>query len=104
MIAVYVAHPLRGRDADPAEIEANIAKVTEICERIREVNPDLLILSPIHAFGFVDPLGPQEWVLEQCRGLLACADELWVFGDWQNSEGCRMEVEHAKVLGIPVLY
>jgi len=32
------------------------------------------------------------------------ADELWVFGNWQMSEGCRMEVEHARKLGITVLF
>lgn len=67
-------------------------------------NDGILFLSPIHAFAFISALGPDEWVLGQCRELLSLADEIWVFGDWEHSEGCRMEVEHAKKLGITVVF
>ena len=104
MKKVYIAHPLRRGTRDMAEIGKNIARVTEICRSVSWQHPNVLVLSPIHAFGFVSPLEPQEWVLSQCRALLEMADELWVFGDWQNSEGCRMEVEHARKMGITVVF
>lgn len=96
LVRVYVSHPLRGN------VEANRGRVDEICRRISEEHPDVTILSPIHNFGYVSPLGPQEWVLSQCRGLLHAADELWLFGEWERSEGCLMELACALEMGIPV--
>ncbi len=104
MKKIYVAHPLRGDTRNIGEIARNINRITHICTSISKNHPDILILSPIHAFSFISSLGPQDWVLSQCRTLLELADELWVFGDWQKSEGCRMEVEHARKLGITVLF
>jgi hypothetical protein len=37
-------------------------------------------------------------------GLLSLVDELWVFGDWRRSEGCRIEVDFARHRGIPVIF
>ena len=98
LVKVYVSHPLRGN------VEENRGRVDEICRRISEEHPDVTILSPIHNFGYVSPLGPQEWVLEQCRRLVTLADELWVYGSWMDSEGCRMEIALAETRGIPVVF
>ena len=104
MRRVYIAHPLRGERLDIAEVERNISRVTELCRHVAEERSDVLILSPIHAFDFVSPLGPQDWVMRQCLALLDLADELWVFGDWERSEGCRMEVAHARGTGKLILF
>ena len=104
MRRVYIAHPLRGERLDIAEVERNVARVTELCRRVAEEHPDVLILSPIHAFDFVSPLGPQDWVMRQCLALLDLADELWVFGDWERSGGCCMEVGHARATGKLILF
>ena len=104
MKKVYIAHPLRGERLDIAEVERNISRVTELCRHVAEERSDVLILSPIHAFDFVSPLGPQDWVMRQCLALLDVADELWVFGDWERSEGCRMEVAHARGTGKLILF
>lgn len=106
MKKVYVAHPLRGDTRDIQTVFANISKVDDLLRRLaaKHENDDILLLSPIHAFAFVSVLGPDEWVLGQCRELLSLADEIWVFGDWEHSEGCRMEVEHARKQGITVVF
>ena len=106
MKKVYVAHPLRGDTRDIQTVFANISKVDDLLRRLaaKHENDGILLLSPIHAFAFVSALGPDEWVLEQCRELLSLADEIWVFGDWEHSEGCRMEVEHARNLGMKVIF
>lgn len=106
MKKIYVAHPLRGGTSDINAIYENrlTADVLMLMLSRKHENEEILFLSPIHAFSFAPPLGRQEWVLAQCRGLLELADELWVFGDWQESEGCRMEVEHARKLGITVVF
>jgi hypothetical protein len=109
---VYIAHPLRPNPASSSETPyedclRNIRDTANICGHLLKTRPDLLILSPIHAFGFVNPLcegEKAELVLTQCRRLLALADELWVYGDHEKSEGCRMEIAHARSLGIPIVY
>ena len=106
MKRVYIVHPLRGGTRDAEIIHENYLKadVLMLVLSKEHENEEILFLSPIHAFSFASPLGPQDWVLSQCCALLELADELWVFGDWQGSEGCRMEVEHARKLGITVLF
>lgn len=99
MKSAYICHPLRGRTGSPEEIKSNLERIDEICKNLAAIYPDVLLLSPLHAFSFYDPRGPQEQVLGQCVAMLERADELWVFGDWQESQGCRMEVEYAKRLG-----
>jgi len=97
MKAVYVAHPLRDN------VTENVKKVTKICQGITEKG-GVIPLSPIHAFGFMDPEGEQTFVFNCCLRLLSMVDELWVFGDWRLSEGCRIEVDFARRLGIPVVF
>lgn len=94
---VYIAHPLRN------DIDNNIQKVNEICKNIAK-NLEVVPISPIHAFGFIDPLGDQEQVFGYCRAMLEGCSELWVFGDWWKSEGCLMEIKHADKCGIPVVF
>ena len=104
---IYVSHPLRngksGAELLPM-VEHNRKVVSEICKNILQRHKDILILSPIHAFGFISPLGNQTAAFDQCRAMLELADELWVYGDWQNSEGCRMEIKYAEILKIPIMY
>lgn len=106
MKKVYIAHPLRGGTRDIDSIYENYLKADVLMLMLprKHENEEILFLSPIHAFSFASPLGRQEWVLGQCRALLELADELWVFGDWQGSEGCRMEIEHARELGITIVF
>ena len=101
---VYIAHPLRGRNPNADTVARNMAQADAICRHIFMDHPEILPLSPLHAFGFVSPLGPQETVLEQCRRLLNLAHELWVFGDYETSEGCRMEIEYARSLGKTIVF
>lgn len=107
MKKVYVAHPLLGdtdtENFDPIIPLQNKHRASEICREIAGKYPHILILSPIHAFSFLSALD-RERPLELCRKLLSLADELWVFGDWQTSEGCRKEIEHARALGLPVVF
>ena len=93
MKTIYVAHPLRG------DVRRNFNAVSDICQNLKAIYPDLLILSPIHAFSFESVDGPQGWVLGQCLRLIEKADELWLFGDWRNSSGCVMESVYARRIG-----
>ena len=106
MKRVYIVHPLRGGTRDAEIIHENYLKadVLMLVLSKEHENEEILFLSPIHAFSYASPLGPQERVLAQCCALLELADELWVFGNWQESDGCRMEVEHARKLGLKVVF
>jgi hypothetical protein len=110
---IYVAHPLRPDPANERQCRAsrettqiNIEATSEICKSLLQDYPDYLILSPIHAFGFIDPLDKsnEAKALESCRRLLELADELWVFGNYGTSEGCQMEIAHAEALGKKIIY
>lgn len=103
MKAVYIAHPLRGKSGSPEEIRANLERIDEIVKNLAAIYPDVLILSPIHAFSFEDVNGPQDWVLGQCLRLIEKADEVWLFGDWRNSSGCVMESVYARRIGKRVI-
>ena len=102
---IYISHPLRGTGPlTYLEIEANRRKVDEICARISQQEPNVLPLSPIHAFSFLSALGPQDRALRHCLELLELADEVWVYGDYKSSEGCILEIAHARSLDIPVFF
>ena len=99
---IYVAHPLRGAGITTETVRENIRAVSRICLDIKEKHPDVLILSPIHAYTFEPIDADDKWVLGQCRELLTLADEIWVFGDWKTSKGCRMEIDFAYKNSIPI--
>ena len=90
---VYIAHPLRGN------IKGNINKASEICEYLAS-RGDILPLSPLHTFGYLDPTGDQFQAMQLCFSLLDCADEVWVFGKYWMSEGCIAEIAYANCRGI----
>ena len=104
---VYISHPLRnGKTGDEliAEVKKNKEKVSQICSDLLHEHDDIIILSPIHAFGFISPTGDTTQVFEQCKSLLELADELWVYGEWQNSEESKREIKYAEILKIPIKY
>lgn len=96
---VYVAHPLRG-----TAMEDNIARATEICREYAG-RRDVIPFSPLHAFGFLDPMtyDPAHG-MALCFALLEACDELWVHGNWWTSEGCLAEICFAVSRGIPVRF
>lgn len=96
---VYISHPLRGGD-----VQKNREEVTGICRALYKKYENILIVSPVHNFSYISTETDQTQVLAQCSELLSFADELWVFGDYQNSEGCLLEIRTAKELKIPVIY
>jgi hypothetical protein len=105
---VYISHPLRG-GMDPAHpdlsvIFGNRDKVDGICGRIVEANPEILPLSPLNAFSFLNVFTDDEKAIELDLKLLTLADELWVFGEWEKSAGCKIEIGRARELCIPIFY
>ena len=96
MKKIYIAHPYLGR-------LSNKNRIADICTTV--ANMGYLPISPVHALDFLDDSIPaeREKALELCKELIKVCDQVWLFGDWRNSEGCSAEVAAAKGWGIPVL-
>ena len=103
---VYVSHPLRGdfdrQNPDMSVVMDNYIQVSHICREIVKDFPEVLPLSPIHAFTFMRIFEEDAVALAMCLELLELADELWVYGDWKTSEGCNLEIDHARALCMPI--
>lgn len=93
MIKIYIAHPLRGDNH-----QENIEETAIICRKIYNLFPEILPVSPIHMFGFLDGYGleAENKVIEYCINTLNFCDKLWLFGNWKDSIGCRIE----KAMGV----
>ncbi|GHV50313.1 hypothetical protein FACS1894216_02270 [Synergistales bacterium] len=89
---------------DLQEWFCNQNRVDLICRDLAEKRPDIMLLSPIHAFAFYNPFTCEEEALGMALRLLEMADELWVFGSWKESRGCQAEIKRAQKLGLPIVY
>jgi hypothetical protein len=105
---IYISHPLRGgmdrANPDISGIVRNKEKIDAICRSIARDFPNVLPLSPVNAFSFFNSFEEDEQALAMCLRLLELADELWMFGDWESSEGCGMERARAMELGMFIRY
>lgn len=93
MKRVYISHPLAG------DIEGNRAKVDAICKALI-AQGEVLPISPVHLFGYMENDKHREEIMRADLALLNIVDEIWVYGD---SQGCLMEVERARQIGIKVI-
>jgi hypothetical protein len=96
---VYICHPYSNNP------DVNRIKFNRIFKFIRNNLKEAVPFSPIHAFGeFYDDNRKEDRkeVLKLCIDVLKRCDEVWVFGDWRNSEGCRLEVKIAEETGIKI--
>ena len=101
MKMVYICHPY---SCDP---DGNRKKIGAVFKLIRMHCKNVVPFSPVHAFGeFYDDGNDEDRqeVLKLCTGILKRCDEVWVFGRWWESEGCRLEVKTAESFGIPVRF
>jgi len=98
MKLVYIAHPFTSHGT----IAENQQAIDTICRSIVADSPDVVPVSPIHAFGFYDPTGCQDKVIGYCKELLSACSEIWLYGQWRHSKGCRAEAQHAMIQGLLV--
>lgn len=88
---IYISHPYGGK-------KENEEKVAKIINRLQKQYPTYLFISPIHAFSFQYHKVDYEVGIQKCLWLLYRCDEMWVFGDWENSKGvCREILECEKI-------
>ncbi len=100
MKRVYISHPYKG------DREENFREITRICSQVAQTHETVMPVSPLHMFSFLDDDEPEE--KEKALGyrlnLINDCDEVWVFGEWKQSEGCNKEVSMARLLGKTVRY
>ena len=96
MKKVYIIHPFQGK-------EENRKKIDQICRAV--ANMGFLPVSPVRAFGFLRDEVPEErkLALKLCQELIKGCDQAWLFGDWEKSEGCNIEIQAAEETGVPVV-
>jgi len=95
MKKVYIAHKYQGK-------RQNKEAISHICREL--VKYGVLPISPIHAFGFLNDHVPEERAkaMEFCLELLEMVDEIWFFGDYENSVGCQAEWDASLQLFKPI--
>ena len=94
---VYISHPFGGLKENLEKIEQKILSLTKRY-------PNHLFLSPCSMFGFKYDTTPYEEGLKECLWLLSQADEMWVFGDHESSQGCQAELSYCRAKNIPYLF
>jgi len=95
MLTIYVAHPYSG---DP---EGNMKKIDEIMKELTAKNPNDCFISPLHNFSY-DEGSSEAQILARCFKLISSCDEIWVYGNFEISVGCRAEMAFATFLGIKI--
>jgi hypothetical protein len=101
MKLVYICHPLTAHPtlaSGDAAFTVNIQIVARLCVAISAPRPDVVPISPAHCLGLLPRAcagGNQEWAYDASRHLMSTCDEMWVFGPWRISTGCRREVASA---------
>lgn len=94
---VYISHPFGGLKENLEKIEQKILSLTKRY-------PNHLFLSPCSMFGFKYDTTPYEEGLKECLWLLSQSDEMWVFGDYEASQGCQAELSYCRAKNIPYLF
>lgn len=102
-MVVYVIHPLRG-DGSADAFEMNRCEVASLCRSIARLGH--CPVSPAHAFGWLDDRLPSEraQALACCLTLMVRCEEAWVFGIYESSQGCCMEIAVAEQQGLPLRF
>ena len=95
MKLVYLAHPFLGNPE-------NVADAQKIALALLRKYPDVSFYSPLHATGFFYFEMPYERGMAHCFEALRRCDELWLCRGWEESRGCKMEVDYARRTGIPI--
>ena len=93
---VYICHQFGGK-------RENFEKVTRLARKLSEENPKICFLSPIHALSYLTYNEYPDEELNKCLFLLDMCDEMWVFGEDSNSEGCIKEKEYCGKYKIPII-
>lgn len=104
----YLAHPyspiVENLKVFAGEIkEANAEETGDIAYKIMSKYPNLTVLSPLHAYSFLEGKAMEEMeILRYDFRLLNNCTLLILSGYWRQSKGCMSEYGYAKAKGIRI--
>lgn len=104
----YLAHPyspiVENLKVFAGEIkEANAEETGDIAYKIMGKYPNLTVLSPLHAYSFLEGKAMEETeILRYDFRLLNNCTLLILSGYWRQSKGCMSEYGYAKAKGIRI--
>lgn len=104
----YLAHPytpiVKNLKAFTGEIkESNVEETGDIAFKIMKKYPNLTVLSPLHAYSFLEGKDLEETdILRYDFRLLNNCTLLILSGYWRHSRGCMAEYGYAKAKGIRI--
>lgn len=104
----YLAHPytpiVKNLKAFTGEIkESNVEETGDIAFKIMKKYPNLTVLSPLHAYSFLEGKDLEETdILRYDFRLLNNCTLLILSGYWRHSRGCMSEYGYAKAKGIRI--
>ena len=102
---LYLIHPISGSGTEKERTQ-NISEIRRLSRMLS--NQGYNVISPYYVYGYLDDTIPEErtHALKCCLQLLETVHEgggqAIVFGDWENSEGCKMELRLCQELGIRI--
>lgn len=97
----YLAHPYAS--AFPDINAFNLMDAGNIAFKIMRKYPNLTIISPLHAYSFLEGKELKETeILEYDFKLLSKCTHLILSGNWRKSNGCMAEYGYAKAKGIRI--
>lgn len=104
----YLAHPyspiVENLKVFTGEIkESNVEETGDIAYKIMSKYPNLTVLSPLHAYSFLEGKDMEETeILRYDFRLLNNCTLLILSGYWRQSKGCMSEYGYAKAKGIRI--
>ena len=104
----YLAHPyapiVENLKVFTGEIkESNVEETGDIAYKIMSKYPNLTVLSPLHAYSFLEGKDMEETeILRYDFRLLNNCTLLILSGYWRHSKGCMSEYGYAKAKGIRI--
>lgn len=104
----YLAHPyspiVENLKVFTGEIkESNVEETGDIAYKIMSKYPNLTVLSPLHAYSFLEGKDMEETeILRYDFRLLNNCTLLILSGYWRQSRGCMAEYGYAKAKGIRI--
>lgn len=93
---IYISHIYQNKEENKIDIE-------KIIEKLVKEHPEHTYISPVHCFGFLYSKTSYEQGLAMCLDLLSKCNYMYVYGDYQNSRGCKTEIEFCKEHRIPYI-
>ncbi len=93
---IYISHPYLNLDKN----KKNIERIIKNLYSYDSIYDNYCFVSPVHCYGYMYKDFEYYKGLSFCTDLLKHCSEMWVFGDWQSSTGCKNEYKLANELGI----